>query len=536
MTAFGHRIAAARDDGAVGIYDSITGVLRLSLSPAAPIKALRGSPDGSLLFCIHQVPLITLWDIQTGGLIHPFVLEERAEDVAISLKGRYLAGGFSNGTVKIWEVANKMEGAGIQSSSSPVTHLCWLEPEERLAVVEEASVRIWDTGTGKLLNHFTMHETPCGVVYSQKINRLAILTASETKSTITIVCPHTGTYSPHIIRHQLTCFAFSQTSKELICGMKTPGLRLFDISTQSSRSFNHSTTITSLSTLSNGTMVANAMDSGIQFLRLDLGHAPSGQLTVTALTVQPCDDDRIFAIIPLNRDSIMLLETSSMSLLLTIPARKNAPIPENRKVILCASYECYMVVHCFEEGGKENMQLWRFWFRGQRVPEWTEEVDEPPLIGRISPTGLLLATYHGERDQAYIDIRDARDGKLKRRMNIDPPRPVPPLKIAFQSDDKFYIWHGHMVLVVWIDLSLWSGTPGISITREWQPPAGDGQLQRHYDLDDTREWVVSGSRKICWIPPGYIRSTQSSYCWVGNSLVMVGQDGTLRKLIFRVEL
>src|SRR5258708_139554 len=54
MTTFGHRIAAACDDGTVGIYDSITGVLRLSLSPTDPVQVIRGSPDGSALFCAHR--------------------------------------------------------------------------------------------------------------------------------------------------------------------------------------------------------------------------------------------------------------------------------------------------------------------------------------------------------------------------------------------------------------------------------------------------------------------------------------------------
>lgn len=64
------RIAAARDDGTVGIYDSITGVLRLSLSPPQSIQMITGSPDGSILFCTHrESPSITLWDMQTGGLV-----------------------------------------------------------------------------------------------------------------------------------------------------------------------------------------------------------------------------------------------------------------------------------------------------------------------------------------------------------------------------------------------------------------------------------------------------------------------------------
>ena len=562
MTTFGHMIAASFDDGAVNIYDSVTGVLMLFLTPRDPIQALRGSPDGSLLFCIHQAPSITLWDTQTGGLIHTFVLEQKVENAAISLEGRYLAGGFPDGSVKIWEIANKVEGVEIQSGS-PVTHICWLEPGKHLVVVGEVSVSVWDIDDGKVLHHFEMHGAACDAVYSPKLDRLAILTASEAESTITIIYPHTGTYSPYIIRHQLTCLAFSQTAEELVCGMNTPGLQLFDVSTQNSRPFDHPTTVTSLSILSNGTVVANTTDSGVQLLCLDqayapseqpIAHAPSEQPTVHAqskkpiayvsseqptvhalseqptihaLTVQPFDEDRVLAVIPVTRDSIVLLKPASMSLLLTIPARKNIRIPETRTAILCASYETGQVVHCFEEGSKENMQLWKF---TDQLPGWTVEVDELPSIGRISPTGARLVTCHDGRHQTYICIWSARDGKLEEKIVVDPPRLARPFEIIFRSDDEFFIQNDtHRIIH---DISWSQGAPNRSITRVERSPMA-AQLQRYYDVDDNLEWVVSDAKRICWIPPGYIRSAQNSYCWVGHSLVMVGQDGTLRKLTFR---
>ena len=108
MTTFGHSIAAACDDGTMNIYDSVTGVLRLSLNPLDPVQTIRGSPDSSIVFCTHNTPTITGWDIQTGGLIHTFVLEKTVKDIAVSLTGRYLACRLSNKSVKVWEVAGKI--------------------------------------------------------------------------------------------------------------------------------------------------------------------------------------------------------------------------------------------------------------------------------------------------------------------------------------------------------------------------------------------------------------------------------------------
>ena len=113
ITTFSHRIAATSDDGTIGVYDSVTGALRLSLSPADPVRAIKGSPDGSILFCAHKGPSITVWDIQTGGLINTFALESQVEDIAVSSTGCSIACGLSGGIVKIWEVANNTEVAEI---------------------------------------------------------------------------------------------------------------------------------------------------------------------------------------------------------------------------------------------------------------------------------------------------------------------------------------------------------------------------------------------------------------------------------------
>lgn len=55
-----------------------------------------------------------------------------------------------------------------------------------------------------------------------------------------------------------------------------------------------------------------------------------------------------------------------------------------------------------------------------------------------------------------------------------------------------------------------------------------------YTLDANYEWVLDAkSRKICWIPPGDIRRGDGGHFWVGLSLVMLGDDGVVRKLTFK---
>lgn len=525
MTTIGHRIAAACGDGTVCIYNSVTGVLRLSLSPAHPTKAMTGSPDGSALFCVHpESPSITMWDIQTGGIIHTFALNEQVNVAAVSLEGHYLACGLSSGTVNIWEVANKMEGPAFSSGLS-TPHLCWLAPEEQLMITNGLSVHIWDVITRSVLRSFTMLDPICGAAYSQELNQLAIGAGSGAESTVTTTDPQKCALSTsRRIQRRLSRFAFSRTTNELVCGMMTNGLQLFNVSTLRWREFDHPATITSVSTLSNGTVVVNTTDYGIQLLDLDEGYAPSRHPIPPTVTALPLDEDRIIVIIPASLDSVILLRSTTMLRLLTIPVR----IHTGRTVILCASLENSMAVRCFRgEEGEENLQLWKY--SGQ-LPEWTVEIGGLPSVGKISPVGTRLVTFHTAEPQTCICVRDLENGRLLAKLSSDHPSPC---DIIFDSEDRFYSQHD-TYRVPYVLVPSWeSCVASHSIICHGRLPLGFQPPKRSFFVDDSREWVIGGSKKICWIPPGYIGLARASYCWVGSSLVMVGQDGMLRKLTFR---
>ena len=523
MTTFSHRIAAASDDGTVGVYDSITGALRLSLSPPDPVRMIKGSPDGSMLFCAHQGPSITVWDIQTGGLIHTFVLETQAEDIAVSLTGRYLACGLSGGVVKVWEVANNTE-VGTRKSCSPLSRFCWLEPGEQLVIANGASVRVWDVVSRKGLRSFTINGSAYGVVFTQRLNKFAILAASEVGNTVTIVDSRTGTSFTDATPQRLSCFAFSQTTKELVCGTNDPGLELFNISVREWRQFHHPAAITSVSTLSSGFVVANVPGSGIQFLSPDEVYTQPQQPTTPAIAVHGLDQDDIIAATLNSRDSTTLLELATLSPILpTIPLRTQT-IAFKRSQILCTSLKHRIVVRCFDHHGKTRLELWKF---GDEAPTWTHDAFLAGLVGAISPSGSRLVALDGDRNSTYVRMWDTENGGKYRFLPVRQPWPSHVLEIKFESEDQFYSQHeGYR-----IPFTISSPSANTySITRHEQLPSPN---QRYYDVDNAREWVVSFSKRICWIPPGYIGSAENSYCWAGNALVMVGQDGVLRKLSFR---
>ena len=418
-----------------------------------------------------------------------------------------------------------MEGPAFESGSL-VTHLCWLAPEEQLMVASEAVVHIHDIITGRVLHRFSMSDPVSGVAYSQKLNQLAIAAGSD--GTITIIDPQTGVslVSCHA-KQPVLCLAFSQATKEIVCGVLF-GLPLFDLTTQHWRYFERQAILKSISTLPNGTIVVNTEGTGVQLLSLGEGCTMSSQPIMQKFGhVKPFDEDRIIATIPPSGASVILLELATMRQLLVINTWENHKALANLTAILCASLENSMAVHCFKVEGKENLQLWRFCHQLAGWPVWTVRTDQP-LIGRISPAGTRLVIFH----QTHICIRDVGDGGLLAELLLESPSPPCPLDITFNSEDQFYFhydtYHIPHVLVT----SSKPGTPSHSVTRSGQLPSVLRPWEGHFSMDDKREWVVSGSRRICWIPPGYI-GFQINYCWAGSTLVMIGEDCILRKITFQ---
>ena len=535
MTTFGRRIAATCDDDTVGIYDSVTGVLQLSLDPADPVQAISGSPNGSMLFCAHKTPSITAWDIQTGGLIHTFTLERSAEDIAVSLGGRYLACRLSDGSVEVWGVANKTGGAAIWTSSQ-ATRFCWLKPEEQLAVSAGTSAHIWDIVTGTILHSFMIQHPIHHMVYSRKFNRLATVATSESglRNTLTIINPRRGAITTtHHTQQEITCLAFSQTTEELVCGKKTGGLWLFNVSTRRRGRIEHPEVATSVSPLPNGTVAAHFAGSGVQLLSLDGGQAEPQQPTdISALPLYSLDQGEIIAVVDTSR--IVLLDVATMEQLLQIPVRRTHTTPADRIRVFCASLQNNKAVCCLNQDKKDYMQLWQF---GHEGPKWAVEIGGQPSISRISPSGVRIVTFYDVDNQTFVCVWGTRYGELEVRLRIDP---ICPLDITFDSNKLFYSHHD-TYRVPYAVTRPDRGAPHspssnrtirFLIVRRTPLPLIDESWQEKFDVDDTGEWVISDSKRICWIPPGYIGSVQPGYHWAGHSLFMAGQDGTVRKLTF----
>ena len=542
MTTFSHWIAVCGSDGIVRIYHAVTGVLRQSLEPMVPITAVRGSPDGSTLFCTHQTHQknsITLWDIQKGKLIHTFSPMEEIQHFEISLKGCYFACGFSSGSVKVWEVANRVEGVTIQCSPSNIP-FCWLKLEEQLVIADKESVHIWDIVAGRIVCSFRIipdHqkgrteierlEWISGMAYSQTLDQLVILTKfSSFGGTITIIHLQSHTHSaPFEVQEDLTCIALSQATEEIVCGIQDNGLSVLKFSKElwSKRYIGDSHTVKHISPLPNGTIVVDSGNPSVQLLSLDAGYS-QGSPSIFALTISTLDKGRIIALH--SSTHAQLLETSTMSNLITTSTLEDSTI--TLTTVLCASLENHMAVYYLPLGLNVCLMLYRF---GKTIPRWTVEVEGWLLAGGISPAGTWLVTFHDVQHASHIYLWDTKNGKLQTELLVD-VFTSSPSHITFDSDMRFYSYHNNYSIPYDLNFS-----PGAEITysiiHHKQQPWTVELCDRQYEVNSSHEWVISNSKRICWVPPGYIGSTEGNYCWAGsNSLVMIGKDKMLRKLTF----
>ena len=547
MTAFGPWLAVACSDSVVRIYHAVTGALKLSLGPMDAVKLVRGSPDGSTLFCAHQENLITLWDVQSGGLIRPFTLTEGVQGIEVSSKGRYLACGFSSGYIMVFEVANGVEDVATRDSPSNAP-FCWLEPEEQLVIAYRLSVDIWDVVAGRIVRSFVIRncsrgpghfrgeigvkERIVGMAYLRGLDRLAIITsASPSGGTITIIDPRAGTCSILLaVLEAPTCFAVSRATEGLVYSMGADELSILNISEKqfNQRRLELSRTVKRVSCLPNGTVAVDAGNSGVQLLSLDNRYARASDSTL-ALTMSTLDQGRIIAFRSPTHDSIQLLETSTMSDLTTISAPDDPTIP--LATLLCASVKSRTAVYFHQLGDSVNMQLFKF---DTKAPKWTVETNGRLKASGISPAGTWLVTFHEARSGTRICGWNRRNGWLQVELLVDGLDSSPP-RITFASEMLFYFnYDNYSVPYEIIELPLTEGATYHTIVvhderRPWIAESRKGQ----YEVDENCEWVVRGSERICWIPPGYTRLIEGGYCWAGpENLVMLGEDGVLRKLTF----
>ena len=520
------------------IYDAVTFVLQQSLNTLEAVAKIQASPDGSILFFVHSFS-ITMWDVQTGGLIHTFTMRSKINDLTVSPLGTHIACGSSDGSVEFWETLTKKQCKGFRNKQ-PVVAIHWLSPQE-LAVATQGSVHIHNFGVGKATNSsFTTNPNHVwGMVHLEDQGRLMVgifLPGAEVDQkphTFSMIEPRKR--SSTLLPQELL-IAFGQLSspmlvgENIVCMAPLSGVQLFNTS---SHDWTNSPPLldaaTSMAVSLTRNLVVQTKDS-VQIFSVDVLKSREARSEVHPSHVYPLGKNHIVCILQPNRRLTLF---KSETLREVHPYDSTPPLESYYQLdSACSPFDHRLVA---EFGFSAIMQAWK---SSTPLPGWTEVAGEDVPLSGLSPECTRIVTVCGS-PQRELHLRDPMNGTILASLPLenDSLGTGQVYGLVFDSVTRFYLkvdgpgWHVQIPHDIIVSPS---GGYSHTITKGEPEPLSEPRTPPPYTLDANYEWVLDAkSRKICWISPGNVRRGYGGHFWAGLSLIMVGDDGVVRKLSFK---
>jgi hypothetical protein len=177
------------------------------------------------------------------------------------------------------------------------------------------------------------------------------------------------------------------------------------------------------------------------------------------------------------------------------------------------------------------------WWLGIPVPEWIKLPDEdaPRLSYALSPAYTKIATvYIPYKGGLWVNDAKNGDGFAWIPIKIGESEVY---DLIFDSETRVYLkiyGPGRQVQIPFDITPSPSVHHSHTLTKGEPMPLSEPRATPPYTLDANCEWVLDAqSRKICWISPGNLRRGNGGHFWAGLWLVMVGDDGVVRKVSFK---
>ena len=545
-TSFQRIVAAC--EGVVTVYDAVTGMLRQSLYAPGAVAKIQDSPDGTILFFAHTLS-VTMWDVQTGGLIHTFTTRSEINDIAVSTTGDHISCGLSDGSVVFWDTYTKEGDKGFKDGQ-PIVTIHWLSPVE-LAIATRNSLYIGNTALTRTSNNLSFPGHMWGMVYMGSDEFLvgtSLPGADRELCSLEIIShrhpdPHQSSTDlgqltrqrtvrerrPPMDHKQLT--RPTRVGNDVLCITPPSGVQSFDINSHNwTGDLPLLDAATSVAVSLNRNLVVQTDDS-IQIFSLDVLKTGKTRDGVRLSHVYPLGEKHVVCLQPNRHITLLELET------LREVHPEDVPLPlrssfTNQLSSVHASFSRGFVA---EFGISVVMQAWQ---SGTPLPEWTETAGrDMPLCGS-SPKRTRMVTYDSPRRELRVD--DAKGGVTLTNLSLDDDYfgTGEVYDLTFDSETRFNLkmdGPGRHVQIPY-DIITSPLKPHPYIITQGEPiPLPEPRETPPYTLDANCEWVLDvKSRKVCWVSPGNVRRGDGGHFWAGRlSLVMVGDDGVVRKLTFR---
>ncbi|GAA3246747.1 NB-ARC domain-containing protein [Dactylosporangium siamense] len=153
----------ATADRGVRIWDPVTGspLHKLVVGPG-PVHALAVAPDGAWLAAAGQDGTTSIWDTRTGDCRHVLAGHtERVDALAAAADGTWLATAGYDRTIRLWDPATGAALRTLTGHTHWVTALATAADGSWLASTgHDGTVRVWDPTSGALEQTLTRNEGP----------------------------------------------------------------------------------------------------------------------------------------------------------------------------------------------------------------------------------------------------------------------------------------------------------------------------------------------------------------------------------------
>jgi WD40 repeat protein len=147
---------------------------------SGPVRSVAYSPDGRWLASASDDGMVKLWEARSGQLVRPIADRDSSVSavaaIAFSPDGACLAGAvIEDATVRIWDTATGHQLHQLRGHTGNVTRVVFSPDGGRLATAsEDRTVRVWATDTGRETLTLAGHiDGVAGVAFSPDGRRLA---------------------------------------------------------------------------------------------------------------------------------------------------------------------------------------------------------------------------------------------------------------------------------------------------------------------------------------------------------------------------
>jgi WD40 repeat protein/serine/threonine protein kinase len=162
----GSRLAAANEDGTIGLFDVATGAALPGLPGHEGFAfSVAFHPHGTRLASAGADRTVKVWDLTTRQEVfsrrgHEGNHSGVASSLAFSPDGRRLAAGSADGSLAVWDAANGQELLRLRGHERMVMCVAFSPEDGQLLATGDwrGVLRIWETQTGRLLHKIPGHE------------------------------------------------------------------------------------------------------------------------------------------------------------------------------------------------------------------------------------------------------------------------------------------------------------------------------------------------------------------------------------------